>query len=352
MSDIDPVTQPYDPSATPPPPPAQSIAQTSGGYVPPVIDSPPPPRKSRTGAFFLGAFSGCLILVIGIALLGFAVAASRKDSGSFSLSTHKIAVVPVEGEIFEARDTIEALRRYAEQATVKGIVLRINSPGGAIAPSQEIYAEVIRLRQSSGKPIVASFDSVAASGGYYIAAGCDRIVANPGSITGSIGVILQWMDIRELIQWAKMKPETITSGPLKAAGSPYRELTPEERAYLQRIVLQLHSQFVKAVAAGRKGKLTEAEVLKLADGRVFTGEEALAVKLVDQLGSLQDAVAATAKLAGIEGEPALVYPRRRDGSLLELLAGSGDAESIVERIISRRAPKFLYMWEAGAASVK
>src|SRR5204863_386888 len=207
------------------------------------------------------------------------VAASRNgETGGDVFSTQKIAIIPIDGEIFEARDTVEALHRYAENVTVKAIIMRINSPGGAIAPSQEIYEAVRKTRASSGKPIVASLDNVAASGGYYIASACDRIVSNPGSITGSIGVILEWMNTKDLIAWAKMKPEIITSGALKAAGSPYVDLTDAERAYFQSIVLQLHSQFVRAVAAGRRGKITEAEVARLADGRVFTGEQALALK--------------------------------------------------------------------------
>jgi protease-4 len=243
----------------------------------------------------------------------------------------------------ESRDAIEALHRYAENDNVKGIVVRINSPGGAIAPSQEIYSEIRRTRQKSGKPIVASLDSVAASGGYYIAVGCDRIIANPGSITGSIGVIMEFMDMKELVAWAKLKPETITSGPMKAAGSPYKELTEAERAYLQRIVTQLHLQFVKAVAQGRSGKLDEREVARVADGRVFTGEEALSLELVDELGSLDDAIRVTARLSGIKGEPSTIHPRKRESSLLDVLSG-GDASSLIEKISTRRTPRFLFRW--------
>jgi protease IV len=186
-------------------------------------------------------------------------------------------------------------------------------------------------------------DSVAASGGYYIAAGCDEIVANPGTITGSIGVVLQWFDMEELVRWAKMKPETITSGPLKAAGSPYRELSEEERAYFQRIVLQLHSQFVRAIAEGRTGKLTQAEVAKIADGRVFTGEEALSLKLVDQLGTIDDAVTRAARLANIKGEPARIWPKRREPTLFDILNGS-ESKAAIEKVLSRRLPQFLYRW--------
>lgn len=340
MSEYDsmpPPPPPEEPAAVPPVPPAVAPA--------PVIPDPPPRRKSRAGLFLLGAFSGCLLVVGAVVLFGiFAMATSSTEPGELNFTRDKVAILPIEGEILESRDTIEALHRYAANSMVKAIVVRINSPGGAIAPSQEIYAEIRRTHQKSGKPIVASLDSVAASGGYYIASACDEIVSNPGSITGSIGVILQWFEMKDLVQWAKMKPQTITSGPMKAAGSPYQELSDADRAYFQHIVSQLHIQFVKAVAEGRKGKMTEAEVSRIADGRVFTGEEALALKLVDTLGTLDDAVRISAKRAGIKGQPAKIWPRKRQSSLLEALTGQNESESMLERIVSRRMPRFLYRW--------
>ncbi len=266
------------------------------------------------------------------------------ESGEFSLSSQKVAIIPIEGEILDARDTVDLLRKYNDNSSVKAIVVRINSPGGAIAPSQEIYSEIRKMRAQSGKPVVASVDSVGASGGYYIAAACDEIVANPGSITGSIGVILDWMNVEDLIHWAHMKRETITSGAMKAAGSPYRELSAAERQYLQRIVLQLHQQFVKAVAAGRIGKISEQQIASLADGRVFTGEEALQLHLIDRLGNLSDAVSLAARKAGVRGEPATIYPRHRQRSLFELITDSGESQSMIERIAARRIPRFLYRW--------
>ena len=294
--------------------------------------------------FFFGALSGCLVVLGGFVFVFMLFAAIGTDSGEFSLSTEKVAIVPVEGEILDARETLDLLHKYANNATVKAMVVRINSPGGAIAPSQEIYAAIRKVRKDSGKPIVASMDSVAASGGFYIAAACDEIVANPGSITGSIGVILQWFNTKDLVHWAKMKPETITSGEMKDAGSPYRDLTESERQYFQRIVTQLHSQFIRAVAEGRSGKLTVADVAKIADGRVFTGEEALGLKLVDRLGTIDDAVAVAAKSAGIRGAPVKLWPKRRELTLLEILTGSGEASSMIEKIVSRRLPQFLYRW--------
>lgn len=307
---------------------------------PPVV----PPRKSRAGVFFLGALSGCAVLFVFGFFLAAAIINTRSQSGAFSLSTQKVAILPIEGEILDARDTVELLRRYNDNSTVKAIVVRINSPGGAIAPSQEIYSEIRRMRAQSGKPVVASVDSVGASGGYYIAAACDEIVANPGSITGSIGVILDWMNVADLMHWAHMKRETITSGAMKAAGSPYRELTDGERQYLQRIVLQLHQQFVKAVAAGRIGKISEQQIAGLADGRVFTGEEALQLHLIDRLGNLGDAVTLAARKAGVHGEPATIYPRRHERSLFDLITNSEDSRSMIERIVARQIPQFLYRW--------
>lgn len=323
------------PLAAPPP-----AAPPPASAVPPV---PPPPRKSRTGTFFLGALTGCLVVFGAALLLAMFAVALVGDSTEITLGD-KVAVIPIEGEIVESREVIDALKKYAENESVKAIVVRINSPGGAIAPSQEIYSAIRYTRANSGKPVVASLDSVAASGGFYIAAACDQIVANPGSITGSIGVILQWFDMKELVRWAKLKPETITSGALKDAGSPYRELTPAEREYFQGIVTQLHSQFVRDVAQGRREKMKYEEVARIADGRIFTGEQALQLKLVDQLGSIDDAVRVAGRMAGIRGEPSRLWPKKREDGLLDLLLRDGDAETLLQRVVSRRIPQFLYQW--------
>jgi protease IV len=327
MSELEPVTAPGDTIAEP-------IAETR------------PPRKSRAGMFFFGAFSGCLIVVVGMLFLGVLIAAMANNDATTrgDVFGDKVAIIPIDGEIVGSRDTIDALHRYARNNSVKAMVVRINSPGGAIAPSQEIYEEIRNVRSRSGKPIIASLDSVAASGGYYIASACDTIVANPGSITGSIGVILQWMETKDLLAWAKLKPETITSGAMKAAGSPYQDLTDEQRAYFQSIVTQLHGQFVRAVAAGRKGKLSEADVSRIADGRVFTGEQALGLKLVDQLGNLDDAIRVAGKLGGISGRPGTIYPKKRTRSIFDAITNDdSDTETAISRILTRR-PRFLFQW--------
>ena len=310
---------------------------------PPVWNAPvAPPRKSRAGMFFIGAVSGCLLVFLGFFVLIVMVAAGG-DSSDISLAAEKVAVVPIEGEILDARETLDLLHKYARNGTVKAVVVRINSPGGAIAPSQEIYSAILKIR-ANGKPVVASLDSVAASGGYYIASACDPIVSNSGSITGSIGVILQWFDMKDLVNWAKLKPETITSGAMKDAGSPYRELTEAERQYFQGIVSQLHTQFVRDVAEGRKKKMKTEDVWRVADGRIFTGEQALELKLVDQIGTIDDAVRAAGNLGGIAGEPARLWPRRREATLFDLLTEDG-ADAVLERIANRRVPKFMYRWQ-------
>jgi protease-4 len=308
--------------------------------------SPEPTAREprRSGVVFWGFLGGCLVLFLGLTVLA-ALASQWEFSGQrIALPGSRVAVLPIEGPITASRDTIETLHRYRDQNGVRAIVVRINSPGGAVVPSQEIFEEIRKVRKA-GKPVVASLDGVAASGGYYIAAACDRIVANPGTLTGSIGVIAQWFNIEGLLHWVRLKPETITSGSMKDAGSPFRSISPEERAYLQSIVTQLHQQFVNAVAEGRKGKLSRAEVEKLSDGRVFTGEEALQMKLVDDVGNLQDAVQIAANLAGLRGTPRVFYPRPRRPSLVELFRESRAAttDEVLERI-SGGAYSFLYRW--------
>jgi protease IV len=339
MSELEPPTaEPSSGGAAAVPPAGVAPA---AGPVPQWNPPPPPPRKSRAGMFFFGAMSGCLLVFLGFFFIALLVAAGT-DGSDLNLATEKVAIVTIEGEIVDARETLDLLHRYAKNNSVKAVVVRINSPGGAIAPSQEIYSAIRRIR-ANGKPVIASMDSVAASGGYYIAAACDPIVANSGTITGSIGVILQWFDMKELVRWAKLKPETITSGALKDAGSPYRELTAAERQYFQGIVTQLHQQFVRDVSEGRKSKMKAEEVARVADGRIFTGDQALALKLVDQVGTIDDAVRKAGELGGIEGEPAKIWPRRRQPGLFDLLTEDA-AESVLGRIVNRAVPQFLYRW--------
>ena len=206
--------------------------------------------------------------------------------------------------IVSAGKTIERLHAAADDASVKAVVLRIDSPGGGVGPSQEIHDEVVKLVQS--KPVVVSMGSLCASGGYYIAAPASRIFANPGTITGSIGVIMEFTNIQDLLDKIGLKNRVVKSGKHKDIGSPVRPMSAEDEAILQSLIDDVHSQFVEAVAAGRK--LEVATVKPLADGRIFTGRQAQASGLVDELGNLESAIAAAAEMGGIVGEPKLIYP--------------------------------------------
>jgi len=228
----------------------------------------------------------------------------------------RIALIRVEGVIMDSQATIDELKRFGDNPAVKAIVLRIDSPGGGVVPSQEIYDAVRRLRNKSSKAVIASMGSVAASGGYYIAAATDRIVANPGTLTGSIGVIMETANIEGLLQKIGVEGVVVKSGKYKDVGSPLRKMTDEEHGLLQNVMDDVHKQFIEAVAEGRA--LDVSDVQALADGRIFTGRQAKEAKLVDELGNLDDAIQLAADVAGIEGEPKVVEPRHRF-SVRELL---------------------------------
>jgi len=233
------------------------------------------------------------------------------------LSTEdRIALVRIEGVILDSQTTVGELKRFGENPSIKAIVLRIDSPGGGVVPSQEIYDAVQRVRNKSNKAVIASMGTVAASGGYYIAAATDRILANPGTLTGSIGVIMEMANIEGLLKKIGVEGVVIKSGRYKDVGSPLRKMSDEEQALLQSVMDDVHKQFIEAVAAGRS--LEVADVKALADGRIFTGRQAKDAKLVDELGNLEDAIQLAADISGIEGEPKVVEPRRRF-SIRELL---------------------------------
>jgi protease-4 len=244
------------------------------------------------------------------------------DEWSFTTGD-KVAVLPVTGLIADSEGTIDQLKKFAKDDSVKAIVLRINSPGGGVGPSQEIYEEVKKLKGK--KVVVASMGALAASGGYYIACAAQKIYANPGTITGSIGVIMQFVNVRDLIEKIGLKGMVVKSGAFKDIGSPLREMKAEERELLQGVIDNVHSQFIGAVAEGRK--MERESVAKIADGRIFSGEQAKSLGLVDAIGNLEDAVADAGKLAKIEGEPRVITPPKKKLSILELL--KEEAKSII-----------------------
>jgi protease-4 len=232
----------------------------------------------------------------------------------------KVALLEVNGLISESEQVIEQIRHHIENETVRAFVIRINSPGGGVAASQEIYEEIKKVRQVHEKPVVASLSTVGASGGYYIAAAADKIVANPGSITGSIGVIMQIPNLSDLLQKLGIRSVIIKSGRYKDLASATRELTPAERKLLQQLLDDIHDQFIQAVVEGRG--LSRNQVETVADGRIFSGRQALELGLVDQLGNLQDAIETAARMGGIEGKPQIVQIKEREFSLLRFLLGS------------------------------
>ncbi|MBM4351549.1 MAG: signal peptide peptidase SppA [Deltaproteobacteria bacterium] len=252
---------------------------------------------------------------------------SRSGSAKFAFGD-KIAVIEVRGLITQSQGVIGEGHRYTEDEGVKAIILRIDSPGGGVGPSQEIYREVLKIKSNQKKKVITSMGSVAASGGYYIASASDLIVANPGTITGSIGVLMEFTNIEELFKKIGVKGVVLKSGEHKDIGSPFREMTPEEKKLMQSVIDNVHQQFIQAVAEGRK--MDRLKVAQVADGRILTGEQAKQLGLVDQLGNLQDAIDTAAKLVGIEGKPLVLYPKRKF-SLLELLI-EGVTEAILKTL--------------------
>jgi len=248
----------------------------------------------------------------------------------------KVAIIDIVGPIADSEATIDLVHKYHDDPNVKAIVLRINSPGGSVAPVQEIYRELQKIEI----PVVASLGSAAASGGYYIAAAADEIFANPGTLTGSIGVIMQFLQMKGLYEKVGLEQQVIKSGKYKDMGSSTRDLTDEERALLQETIDDVHRQFVDAIFEGRQAVLTREEVVAIADGRIFTGQQALELKLIDQLGGLQDAVDRAAFLGGIEGEPRVVREERKL-SLLERLMGA-EGQSRLERLLEPAGVSFRY----------
>ena len=238
------------------------------------------------------------------------------DGVTLSSRGEKVAVIELLGPIYDSRSIVRQFKTYGEHGSVKAIVFRIESPGGLVAAAQEIYEAVKRVR-GKGIPIVASMGTVAASGGYYVACGADTIMANPGTTTGSIGVIAQFPNISGLLDKVGIKYETIKSGRYKDTGSPYRDLTPTDRQHLQSWVDDAFYQFVDVIVEERG--ISRKKVLRLADGRVFTGKQALKEGLIDLLGDYAEAVRLAAQLGGIEGEPTIVKERRRRMTLFDLL---------------------------------
>ncbi|NUN68978.1 MAG: signal peptide peptidase SppA [Bacteroidetes bacterium] len=272
---------------------------------------------SKTAKWLIGIFAFLAVFFLFV-VFSFMTLLGEDETEDVSGGTAgTVALVELNEPIMSSERIVQQLKRFRENPSVRAIVLRIESPGGGVAASQEIYEEVKKTR-AYGKPIVVSMGSVAASGGYYAAIGASRIVANPGSVVGSIGVISQFMHVNDLLAKIGVSSTTIKSGSLKDAGSPYRQPTAEDKRYFQEMVDDIYDQFVTAVAEERK--LDKSLVRKYADGRVFTGRKAYDLGLIDTLGTYQDAITIAAEMAQVYGTPRVIKERKRE-TLSERLFG-------------------------------
>lgn len=291
-------------------------------------------RKRRDWLIGGGIVVITLLLVYVIAQYNYTK--SRYEGVGISAKGDKVAVVEIFGTIYDSRRAVRQIKDYGEQKSIKAIILHLDTPGGVVAPAQEIYHAVKTVRDS-GKPVIASMGSLAASGGYYIACGADTIMAGPGTTTGSIGVIAEFLNTKDLFEKIGIDFEIIKSGRYKDSGSPHRDMTEADRRYLQAWVDDAYDQFVQVVMDERK--MSKSKVNKVADGRVFTGRQALANGLVDLLGYYEDAVDLAAEMAGIDGEPTIVKERIRRTTVFDLLFEQ--AENILQ---GRQGAQLKYLY--------
>jgi protease IV len=287
------------------------------------------------GAFFL------FVLAV-FTLVYIALHASGREAGIHAFGD-KIGVVDLDGVIVDPSEVVEDIRRFADDDSIKAIIIHVNSPGGGVAASEEIYREVKRVRDVKHKRIVSSIQTVGASGAYYVSSATNKIYADSGSVVGSIGVIAEWVNYGDLMRWAKLKPEILKVGQFKDTGDPTRELTPAERQYMQGLIDNMYGQFVQAVADGRHAKTSE--IKSIADGRVWTGEQAMGLHLIDQIGDFRTAVLDTAKSVSISGEPVLVHPERDRKSLLDLLFGDVTPYLPTKEKLLDQQVGFYYLWK-------
>jgi len=299
-------------------------------------------KRSRTWLWIVIGGGAFFLFVLAVFSLVY-VTLHADENASLGGFGDKIAVVDLEGVIINPGPVVQQLKKFTEDDSVKAIILHVNSPGGGVAASEEIYREVKRIRDKKQKPIVASIESVGASGAYYVSAATNKIYADKGSVVGSIGVIAEWVNYGELLQWAKLKSVILKAGEFKDTGNPTRDLTPAEREYLQGMIDDMHKQFIQAVADGRSMKFDDVKTI--ANGKVWTGEQAASMHLIDQLSDFQGAVDETAKSVGIKGEPTLIRPEKDRKSLLDLFFGDVSEYIPTKEQIMDQHVGFYYMWK-------
>ncbi len=339
---------PHTPQPAPaayPPPPAYASPHA---YAPPPYNyayGAPLAAPRRRSPWFYVAVIGGSFAAVGLLFWLFFWAAMRSvnnQDSSAAFATSSIAVIDVDGVILDAEKVDDQLRKFGDDSSVKAIILHINSPGGGAAASQEIYHEVLRVRHDDHKKIIASVESVGASGAYYIASACDRIYANDASVVGSIGVIMEWTNYGDLMRWAKLKSVVIHAGELKDAGDPSRDVTPQEQAYFQSLVDNMYGQFIHDVASGRH--TSDEKIRPLATGQVWTGQQSLPLGLIDQVGGFRIALMDTAKSVGISGEPNIVKPAGPKKGLLALLTSDSEDMFPNPSHLLNQAPGFYFLW--------
>src|SRR5712691_7852627 len=303
----------------------------------------PDTGRSRTLLWIVIGGGAFFLFVLAVFTLVYLTLRTNEESTAFRGFGNKIGVVDLEGVIITPKTVVDQLKKFGDDDSIKAIILHVNSPGGGVAASEEIYREVKRIRDDKKKRIVASISSVGASGAYYISSATNKIYADSGSIVGSIGVIAEWVNYGDLLHWAKLKDITMKAGEFKDTGSPTRDMTPAEKEYLQSLIDNMHGQFIQAVADGRKTKFDDIKAI--ANGKVWTGEQALSMKLIDQVGDFQAAVDDTARSVGIKGEPVLVHPERDRKSVLDLLFGDvSEWLPSREKLLDQHVG-FYYLWK-------
>ena len=302
-------------------------------------------KRSRTWLWILIGGGTFFLFVLAVFTLVYLTlhASSESSSSSFGGFGDKIGVVDLEGVIIDPSQVVSQLKKFADDSSIKAIIIHVNSPGGGVAASEEIYREVKRIRDEKKKRITASIETVGASGAYYVSSATDKIYADKGSIVGSIGVIAQWVNYGDLLRWAKLKDVTMKAGEFKDTGSPTRDMTPAEQQYMQSLIDNMHTQFIQAVADGRRAKVED--IRAIANGKVWTGEQAFDMKLIDQLGDFETAVNDTAKSVGITGEPTLVRPERDRKTLLDLLFGDVSQWLPTREKLLEHHVGFYYVWQ-------
>ena len=302
-----------------------------------------PERRSRTLLWILIGGGAFFLFVLAVFSLVYFTLHAGGNESSFGGFGDRIGVVDLDGVILSPQPVVGELKKFADDSSIKAIILHVNSPGGGVAASEEIYREVKRIHDEKKKRIVVSIETVGASGAYYVASASNKIYANSGSVVGSIGVIAEWVNYGELMKWAKLKSVVFKTGEFKDTGDPARDLTPAEQAYMQSLIDNMFGQFVQAVADGRGMKFDDVKAI--ATGRVWTGKQALDMKLIDDVGDFEAVVKETAKSVNISGEPTLVHPEKDRKTLLDLMTGDisqyvPDVTKMMEQHVG-----FYYLWK-------